>query len=179
MVAIVAAVGAWQQRNHAIAEAQIAERQTGKFLGAEAQRRLTQPIAQETSPLIAALATAGWRLGKTSDAWNAIQRVPLVATLARITHDHVVQAVAFSPDGKFLATASGETFAEAFGGAKGEVRIVAVVDGRELARITHDHQVKAVAFSPDGQSLATASADKTARIVAVVDGRELARISLL
>src|SRR5512132_3557839 len=104
VVAIVAAVGAWQQRNHAIAEAQRAERQTGRVLGMEAQRRLAQPITQETSALIAALATAGWRLGKASDAWNAMQRVPLVTTLARVAHDGWVNAVAFSPDGKSLAT---------------------------------------------------------------------------
>jgi WD40 repeat protein len=54
---------------------------------------------------------------------------------------------------------------------------VAVADGRELARITHDSPVREVVFSPDGQSLATASDDKTARIVTVADGRELARIT--
>jgi len=52
-------------------------------------------------------------------------------------------------------------------------RIMAVDDGRELARIT---QVRAVAFSPDSKLLATASADSTARIVAVADGHELARV---
>jgi hypothetical protein len=168
------------QRNHAIAEAQRAERQTalaqqraqeasaerdkanaaaeraqtaiGRLLGTEAQRRLAEPITQDTSPLIAALATAGWRLGKASDAWNAMQRVPLVTTLARITHDGPVTAVAFSPDGQFLATASGD-----IGQTKGEARLVAVADGRERARITHDDAVRAVAFSPDGQFLATAS----------------------
>ena len=66
---------------------------------------------------------------------------------ARITHDGPVRAVAFSPDGKFLATASWDKTA----------RIVAVADGRERARITHDAAVAAVAFSPDGKSLATAS----------------------
>ena len=87
--------------------------------------------------------------------------------LARITHDSTVWAVAFSPDGQLLATAS----------ADGTARLVAVADGRELARITHDKAVTAVAFSPDGQLLATASADDTARLVAVADGRELARVT--
>jgi WD40 repeat protein len=34
-----------------------------------------------------------------------------------------------------------------------------------------------VAFSPDGQFLATASVDNTARLVSVADGRERARIT--
>jgi hypothetical protein len=38
----------------------------GRFLGTEAQRRLAQPTTQESSPLIAAFATAGWRLEAVS-----------------------------------------------------------------------------------------------------------------
>jgi hypothetical protein len=181
VVALLLAAGAgWQwleaqaQTRRAIAEAQRAEnnaeeakRQTGRLLGKEAQRRLAEPITQDTSPLIAALATTGWRLGKASDAWNTMQRVPLVTTLARILHSDSVQTVAFSPDSQFLATASTDHTA----------RLVSVADGRELAHIIHDDSVWAVAFSPDGQYLATASNDKTARIVSVVDGRERARIT--
>jgi WD40 repeat protein len=36
--------------------------------------------------------------------------------------------------------------------------------GRPIARLAHDAAVSAVAFSPDGTRLATASADKTARL---------------
>jgi hypothetical protein len=140
---------------------------TGRLLSTEAQRLLAQPITQETSSLIAALATTGWRFGKVSDAWNAMQRVPLVATLAHITHDQEVRAVAFSPDSKYLATASKDRTA----------RIVAVADGREIARFTHGGAVNAVAFSPDSKYLATAGEDRTAWILAAADGREIARVT--
>jgi roadblock/LC7 domain-containing protein len=161
------------ERDKANAAAERAQTTTGRLLGTEAQRRLAEPITQDTSPLIAALATAGWRLGKASDAWNAMQRVPSVTTLARIPHDGAVTAVAFSPDGQLLATASGDTVLR----KRGEARLVAVADGHEVARVTHDDAVRAVAFSPDGQLLATASDDGTARLVAVADGRERARIT--
>jgi len=38
----------------------------GAAPGTEAQRLLAQPVTQETSPAIAALAATGWRLGKAS-----------------------------------------------------------------------------------------------------------------
>ena len=139
----------------------------GRFFGTEAQRRLKLPITQDSSPLIAFLGTTGWRLAKTSDAWNAMQRVPLVAEVTRITHGGAVQGVAFSPDGTRFATASDD----------GTARIAAAGDGRESARINHDDRVWAVAFSPDGTRLATASLDGTTRIVSVAEGRELARIT--
>ena len=96
------------------------------------------------------------------------QAQPSGLSLANIAHDDGVTAVAFSPDGKLLATAS----------ASGTARLVAVAEGCELTRVTHDKGVTAMAFSPDGRLLATASYDDTVRLVAVVaDGRELARIS--
>jgi WD40 repeat protein len=156
----VAAYFAIQQRDAALAT-------TGRLLGAEAQRRLAEPVTQETAPVIAALAAAGWRFGGGSDAWNALQRTPLIDTKLHVNHDKVVQAAAFSPDGKLLATASQDRTA----------RLIAVEDGRELARVNHNDGVWTVAFSPDGKLLATASGDRTARVVAVVDGRELFHVT--
>ena len=64
-----------------------------------------------------------------------------------------------------------------FGTVKGKARLVAVADGRELARIAHDTPVNAVAFSPDGTRLAIASDYNTVRLLVVADGHELARVS--
>jgi len=82
-----------------------------------------------------------------------------------------VWAVAWSPDGRLIATGSGDI-------DKGEARIVEAASAKEIARVTHDgalSAVSAVAWSPDGQRIATGSDDKTARIVEAASGKEIAR----
>ena len=68
-------------------------------------------------------------------------------TVARLDHDGPVTAVAFSPDGTRVATASGD----------GSARVFDAATGAELARLDHDGAGEAVAFSPDGTRVATAS----------------------
>ena len=67
----------------------------------------------------------------------------------------MVIGVAFSPDGRLLATASHDGTARLWDPATGEPR-------RTLTG--HTDAVIGVAFSPDGRLLATASHDKTARL---------------
>ena len=64
-----------------------------------------------------------------------------------------VRAVAFSPDGRLLATA----------GRDGTAWVWELATGEEQRRLEHASFVSDVAFSPDGQLLATASED-TARV---------------
>jgi WD40 repeat protein len=70
-------------------------------------------------------------------------------------HTGWVGGVAFSPDGKALATAS----------ADGTVKFWDAATGKELATLkAHDDIVAAVAFSKDGTRFATASFDGTAKV---------------
>jgi WD40 repeat protein/serine/threonine protein kinase len=78
-------------------------------------------------------------------------------------HDDQVFAVAFSPDGKRLAS----------GSWSGEIRLWDVASGGEIRVLTgHTDKVDSVSFSPDGTVLASASWDKSVRLWDVGSGRE-------
>src|SRR6266702_2279056 len=83
-------------------------------------------------------------------------------------HDKRVWGVAWSPDGKRLATGSRDRTA----------RIWDIESGSQLLVVLRGHngKVRGVAWSPDGGRLATASADRTARIWDADHGRELATL---
>jgi WD40 repeat protein len=72
-----------------------------------------------------------------------------------MTHKDPVSAVAFSPDGKTIATGSYDKTARLWNAA----------DGSPIgAPMTHQDWVWRVAFSPDGKTIVTGSRDKTARL---------------
>lgn len=83
-------------------------------------------------------------------------------------HGAAIWCVAFTPDGKILASASWDS----------TVTLLDLVTGKERATLQgHADRVLSVAFSPDGQTLASASADKTVKLWDMPAGNrtELAR----
>lgn len=76
-------------------------------------------------------------------------------------HTDVVNTVAWSPDGQFIAS----------GSADGSVRIIKAADGSLVNVYTgHTDSVKSVAWSPDSQRIASGSLDETVHIWNATDG---------
>jgi WD40 repeat protein len=130
------------------------------------------------------LAYAEWRAGNAGPAqqvlsacppelreweWHYLSRWFRARQLATLRgHTAGVLAVAFSPDGKLLAS----------GDAEG---VVKVWDRRALRETLtlrgHRGAVRAVAFSPDGKSLASGGANGVVRLWAAASGERLATLA--
>ncbi len=72
-----------------------------------------------------------------------------------------INALAWSPNGKFIASASDDTFVQVFEAATGV---------RQLIYRGHTEEVAAVAWSPDGHLLASAGQDQTVQVWPAASG---------
>ncbi len=87
--------------------------------------------------------------------------------IARMTYDDNVSSVAFSPDGKYVVSGSGDN----------TVRVWEASTGKEISRMTHDGGVDSIAFSPDGRYVVSGSGDNTARVWEASTGKEISRMT--
>jgi WD40 repeat protein len=98
-----------------------------------------------------------WDTVKSAECALTAEAAKKAAPLHKIrAHTGGVFGLAFSPDGKRLASA----------GADGAVRFWNSATGEQLFAFTGAHKggARAVAFSPDGQSLASAGMDKAVKV---------------
>src|SRR5262245_26189200 len=123
----------------------------------------------ETDPAISALLSiAAWRIDPSSAtryAMLAAAARPAIAVFSGY-HDTVL-SVAFSPDGKTLASGSGD----------GTVRLSSLVTHQQIGSpLTGTHRaVNSVAFSPGGTTLASGGDDDTVRLWDLATHRQIGR----
>ena len=134
----------------------------------------TGEVRQVTfSPQGAYIATTS--ADRTARVWE----VPSGREVARLAHTALVRAAVFSPDGAVLVTTNGNTRSQ----ESNIIRVWAVPSGRQSMQMLHTSDqgrwstgIEALAMSPDGKFLATASADQSARLWDMSTGREAVRL---
>jgi WD40 repeat protein len=87
---------------------------------------------------------------------------------AEIKQGDWASSIAFSPDGRWLATASWRSKI---------ARVWEIATTNEVTQVTHEDGVNAVAFSPDGRLLATAGRDGRAKVWDIASNRQVAEIT--
>ncbi|MCX5128378.1 helix-turn-helix domain-containing protein [Streptomyces sp. NBC_00347] len=147
LLALTAGGVAYQQRAGALGQERTARSQ------ALAARSLSLSAGQPEASML--LAEAAYRAEATPEARGALLSTQSQPFLARLGgHGGPVNAVAFAPDGRTLATA----------GSDGKVLLRRVADRTTLAAFTAPGRVRTVAFSPDGRTLAAGSTDGPVRL---------------
>lgn len=177
-------------KNTAIAQAdkQVADIDVQKHQAeAKAQAALAHQLAAQAQALFASddskqmqsvlLAIQSMRLLPSGEASQILQSTTLAYPDVRLPHYQPVTLMAFSPDSRYILTASLDK----------TVRVWDVQTGKEMAHMTHGMDITAMAFSPDSKLVVSAGCDlpldsffciqSSARVWEAATGKEIARVT--
>ena len=147
----------------------------------EAERGFSTEVLEEPGGAILTLAAGNGNTGasgkfvvttadKQAFAWQPAGDWKLVRTIGRIDDPQTlvdrVHKLDFHPNGQWLATAGGEP------GRSGELKFWNIADGKLVREFpgVHSDTLFGVQFSPDGELVATAAADRHVKLFTSADG---------
>jgi len=164
MVALVISVYALLQRRTAQTQAKIS---FSRQLGTQAEMVRNQRA--DKLPLSVLLAIESIKRSPSIEGDQALRNglSLLPRHITCMPHKDYVASVTFSPDGKYIATASYDN----------TVKVWELTSSKLIATMPHESEVSSVVYSPDGMNLATASYDNNVRVYEAAKGKLLIQMT--